>query len=122
MESRNFSLQFAVLLLLVFNPTNGHRILGLFPHPGLSHFHFFQPVMKALAEAGHEVTVVSHFPSDEPIENYKDESLQGATDGMKNFVNLEVSFKIFSIIWFFQFYNVFISHSGSPVPSRTIIF
>ena len=54
--------------------------------------------MKALAEAGHEVTVVSHFPNDEPIDNYKDESLHGATDGMKNFVNLEVSFKIFSII------------------------
>lgn len=83
----------AVLLLLCCT-TNGHRILGLFPFPGESHFQFFHPVMKALAEAGHEVTVVSHFPSKEPIENYRNEPLVGKQD-MKNFVNLEVSKKQF---------------------------
>jgi glucuronosyltransferase len=88
MENCKFSA--AVLLLLCWS-ASGHRILGLFPHPGLSHFHFFQPVMKALVEAGHEVTVVSHFPNDLPIENYKDEPLKGKTDGLKNFINLDVS-------------------------------
>lgn len=85
-------LQVAAVLLLTLccSPTtNSHRILGLFPHPGISHFQFFHPVMKALANAGHEVTVVSHFPSKEPIENYRDESLTGKQD-LKNFVNLDV--------------------------------
>jgi glucuronosyltransferase len=85
--------QAAVVLLLLLCcslPANSHRILGLFPHPGISHFQFFHPVMKALAEAGHEVTVVSHFPSKEPIENYRDEPLTGKQD-LKNFVNLDVS-------------------------------
>lgn len=50
--------------------------------------------MKALAEAGHEVTVVSHFPNKEPIENYKDEALTGKQD-LKNFVNLDVSLALF---------------------------
>lgn len=48
--------------------------------------------MKALAEAGHDVTVVSHFPSKEVIENYRDEPLKGTGD-LVNFVNLDVSFK-----------------------------
>lgn len=90
MESSTFRLQVAIALLLICCATDGHRILGLFPHPGVSHFHFFHPVMKALAEAGHEVTVVSHFPSKEKIANYKDEPLKGKGD-LKNFVNLEVS-------------------------------
>lgn len=94
----NFSFQLAVTLLLLCCTTNGHRILGLFPHPGLSHFHFFHPVMKTLAEAGHEVTVVSHFPNKIPIENYKDEPLKGKSDGLKNFVNLDVSIEMFSLL------------------------
>uniref|UniRef100_A0A7G3B246 UDP-glucuronosyltransferase n=1 Tax=Lutzomyia longipalpis TaxID=7200 RepID=A0A7G3B246_LUTLO len=40
----------------------GFRILGLFPHPGESHYQIFQPIMQALAARGHEVTVLSHFP------------------------------------------------------------
>lgn len=67
-----------------------YRILGLFPHPGASHFHFFQPVMKALADKGHEVTVVSHFPNKIPIPNYKDEPLVGLKS-LTNAVDLNVS-------------------------------
>lgn len=80
-----------IFLLFCCATTSGHRILGLFPHPGISHFQFFHPVMKALAEAGHEVTVVSHFPTKEPIENYKDEAFQSKQD-LRNFISLEVSF------------------------------
>lgn len=93
MTNCKFSLKLALAFLLLCVRADAHRILGLFPHPGLSHFQFFHPVMKALAEAGHEVTVVSHFPNKNPIKNYKDESLRGKGDGLKNFVNLEVSFK-----------------------------
>lgn len=84
---------FAAILLIFFaaNVCESHRILGLFPHPGLSHFHFFHPVMKALAEAGHDVTVVSQFPNKEPIENYTDESMNDEFEGLQNFMNLEVS-------------------------------
>ncbi|XP_004533721.1 UDP-glucuronosyltransferase 2B19 [Ceratitis capitata] len=48
------------------------KILGLFPHPGISHFHFFHPIMRGLAEKGHDVTVISHFPDKSPPARYKD--------------------------------------------------
>lgn len=51
---------------------SSYNILGLFPHPGISHFHFFHPIMRGLAEAGHNVTVISHFPDKNPIANYTD--------------------------------------------------
>ncbi|XP_017471788.1 PREDICTED: UDP-glucuronosyltransferase 1-1-like [Rhagoletis zephyria] len=48
------------------------KILGLFPHPGISHFHFFHPIMRGLAEKGHDVTVISHFPDKSPPVRYRD--------------------------------------------------
>ena len=80
-----------ITILILGQSSNGHRILGLFPHPGFSHFEFFQPIMQALAEAGHEVTVVSQFPNKEPHENYKDEVLNDIGSGLLNVVSLDVS-------------------------------
>ncbi|XP_017069909.2 UDP-glycosyltransferase UGT5 [Drosophila eugracilis] len=48
------------------------RILGLFPHPAISHFKFFHPIMRGLAEAGHSVDVISPFEDKEPPKGYKD--------------------------------------------------
>ena len=79
-------------MCMIFTPTlESHRILGLFPHPGHSHFQFFHPIMKALASAGHEVTVVSEFPNKEKIENYNDETFTSNGNGLLNFVTLDVS-------------------------------
>lgn len=80
--------------LLFASSSSAHRILGIFPHPGHSHFQFFHPIMKALAEAGHEVTVVSEFPNKEPIENYNDELLSSESNGLVNAVSLEVNFVV----------------------------
>ncbi|XP_053692404.1 UDP-glycosyltransferase UGT5-like [Sabethes cyaneus] len=67
---------FAVVLLVLSN-VESYKILGLFPHPGISHHYFFDPVLKGLAAAGHEVTVVSHFPSPNPPSNFTDLKLEG---------------------------------------------
>ena len=68
------------------------KILGLFPHPGVSHFHFFHPILRGLAERGHEVTVVSHFPDKSPPIGYQDIPLTGR-ETLSNSVDLKVSFK-----------------------------
>lgn len=82
---------FCALQVLNLPPTSdGLRILGLFPHPGISHFHFFQPIMLGLAEKGHNVTVVSHFPEKNLHPNYKDLPLKGL-DLLTNAVDLAVS-------------------------------
>lgn len=73
MQLQQTLLVFLKLLLSV----NSYRILGLFPHPGKSHVDVFLPLMKGLANAGHEVLVVSHFPLNKPVPKYKDISLKG---------------------------------------------
>lgn len=66
------------------------RILGLFPHPGVSHFHFFHPVMLGLAQVGHNVTVVSHFPDPKAPSNYKS-LIIGGQETLVNSVDLAVN-------------------------------
>lgn len=65
----------AVLMCYISVPTSGYRILGLFPIPVASHFTFIHPVMRGLAEAGHNVTVISYFPDPKPLANYTDITL-----------------------------------------------
>ncbi|XP_018351227.1 PREDICTED: UDP-glucuronosyltransferase 2A3-like isoform X2 [Trachymyrmex septentrionalis] len=38
------------------------KILGVFGHPGKSHFDVFKPLLEELARRGHELTVISYFP------------------------------------------------------------
>lgn len=79
-----------IILVLMVTVVSPYRVLGLFPHPGISHFHFFHPIMKGLAEAGHNVDVVSHFPDKNPVKNYHDLPLVGISSLM-NVVDLDVS-------------------------------
>ncbi|KAL7043666.1 hypothetical protein ACKWTF_001618 [Chironomus riparius] len=104
MEIKMKSFMIFIAILILGQSSNGHRILGLFPHPGFSHFHFFQPVMYALAEAGHDVTVVSHFPNKEPHENYKDELLDNVNAGLLNVVSLDMFKKQNTFNHFIEFF------------------
>lgn len=81
----------AVLMCYITVPSLGYRILGLFPIPVSSHFTFIHPVMRGLAEAGHNVTVVSYFPDPYPLENYTDITLT-EQEIPTNAIDLNVSF------------------------------
>lgn len=90
------SLKWFCIVALIFLTTPSidckrKKILGLFPHPGVSHFHFFHPIMRGLAERGHEVTVLSHFPDKSPPIGYTDVPLTGR-ETLSNSVDLKVSF------------------------------
>lgn len=84
-----FSEYLLILVLELVRYTNGYKILGLFPHPATSHFNVFQPILRRLADNGHEVTVVSHFPDPNPPNNYKDLTLEG--ESLTNAISLQVS-------------------------------
>ncbi|XP_058056928.1 UDP-glycosyltransferase UGT5-like [Anopheles bellator] len=91
--SRWFATLLAALVVVSgYRPhtADAYKVLGLFPHPGQSHFHFFEPILKGLAAAGHEVTVVSHFPDKSPPPNYVDVPLEGMTS-----LSDSVSFELF---------------------------
>lgn len=66
------------------------RVLGLFPHLSLSHFEFFHPIMRGLADAGHNVTVVSFFPDSDAPANYEDLLLKDEPL-LTNSIDLKVS-------------------------------
>lgn len=70
----------ALYIALPNNPTTeAARILAVLPFFGKSHHRFFQPVLKTLAKAGHDVVVYSPFPLDEPIANYTDVVLENVS-------------------------------------------
>lgn len=48
------------------------KILGVFPAPGKSHFFVGQSLMKALHEAGHEITFISPFTQKTSMKNWRD--------------------------------------------------
>lgn len=77
------------LLSTIAASVSGYKILGIFPHTGKSHFDVFAPLMKALATKGHEVTVISHFPQQEPFRNYRDVSLQGTAPPLVHIFNVD---------------------------------
>lgn len=64
------------------------KILGIFGHPGKSHFDAFRPLVEELARRGHEITVFSYFPRSETakikeaLPTYKDISFFNSTVGV----------------------------------------
>nr|WEU75318.1 uridine diphosphate-glycosyltransferases 46A16 [Glyphodes pyloalis] len=77
---RSLVILFFVASLLAIDNADAARILGLFSYTGRSHHMVFEPLLQRLAERGHHVTVVSHFPLKNPPENYTDVSLQGIAE------------------------------------------
>lgn len=71
------------------SPVGALNILGLFIHPAISHFKFFQPLMRRLAEIGHNVDVVSPFPDAQPPKGYTDYTLP--TVNLSNQLGFDVS-------------------------------
>lgn len=61
-------------ILTAASAAERYRYLGIFPHPAVSHFRAFEPLLTELSARGHHVYVVSHFPTKTtpPSENYHD--------------------------------------------------
>lgn len=68
------------------------NILGVFPYEGKSHFFVFQPLLHELTKRGHNLTVISHFPQKNTIENYHDISLAGKAPILEGVFPLERSY------------------------------
>ncbi|EFN81563.1 hypothetical protein EAI_00418 [Harpegnathos saltator] len=77
----------SIVLMILANCdqiVNTYRILGIVPFHAPSHWVMIQPLMKGLAQRGHQVDVVSHFPQRKPIPNYTDISLVGSVPEVRN--------------------------------------
>ncbi|CRK99007.1 CLUMA_CG011945, isoform A [Clunio marinus] len=79
-----------VISLLVFaflfvKISESSRILFVFPSPSKSHLIVVKGLSTTLAERGHDVTVVSPFPLDKPMKNYRDINVEIPQDEMEKF-------------------------------------
>ncbi|CAH0686208.1 unnamed protein product [Spodoptera exigua] len=82
------------------------NILGIFPYQGKSHFIVFRVYLRELAKRGHNVTVISHFPEQDPPANYHDISLAGSTKPIEDEGPFQTSYLILlAVSWF-------LAHSG----------
>ncbi|XP_014479890.1 PREDICTED: UDP-glucuronosyltransferase 2B30-like [Dinoponera quadriceps] len=72
------------ILVTCDQSANGFRILGVFPLHGHSHWVMNEPLMKGLAQRGHQVDVITHFPQKKPVPNYTDISLFGSLPNVRN--------------------------------------
>lgn len=78
-----------LLALMMCGITTSLKILGIFPYPGKSHFVVFEALFKGLADKGHDVTVISHFPQPKSYQNYKDISLKGTQEALIDIISLD---------------------------------
>ncbi|XP_050344525.1 UDP-glucosyltransferase 2-like isoform X2 [Nymphalis io] len=62
------------------------NILAVFPYEGRSHFLVFESLLKELAGKGHNLTVISYFPQENAIPNYRDIALEGNIEENKKWV------------------------------------
>ncbi|CAH0395930.1 unnamed protein product [Bemisia tabaci] len=94
----------------------GYKILGLFPYNGRSHIVIFESIMKGLAERGHEVHVLSHYPQKVKIANYTDLSVLGSIPLPNNqfsfdgFSSIRSRFHFFNNM--FALYSMIEGHEG----------
>ncbi|XP_071055912.1 UDP-glycosyltransferase UGT5-like [Onthophagus taurus] len=61
-----------LLCLVIAKFVSSLKILTLLPYAGKSHFVSYEPLLKELANKGHEVHVYSEFPQKKPLPRYKD--------------------------------------------------
>lgn len=74
-------MRFAVLMIsLMAAAADGANILAIFPHTGKSHFFMFEPYIRELAQRGHKVTLISHFPVTKDSTNVTFVSLEGTME------------------------------------------
>jgi len=64
------------LCLSAVSPSHAANILAVLPHQGLSHYMAYLPILRELANRGHNVTVISNFPA--VHSNITDVSIMGS--------------------------------------------
>ncbi|XP_075147408.1 uncharacterized protein LOC142221536 [Haematobia irritans] len=96
MHSKAFTISSFVLLSILaistLNVVAGYKYLAVLHTPSKSHFIVGSSLMRALAEKGHEVYVISPFPQKQPIKNYHDipipSMLNAFSEKVKNFFDI----------------------------------
>lgn len=71
-----------IIVVATVTPVYTANILGVFPHHGFSHHAVFLPYFQELANRGHNITIISNYPSEHP--NITDISILGSMPILNN--------------------------------------
>lgn len=83
-----------VIFTIFVQISSGYRILGVFPHHGLSHYMMFEPLMLELARRGHEVVVISKYPHKEKVPNYQHIDVNNESPSYTNNLPFHMFYKL----------------------------
>jgi predicted CoA-binding protein len=70
---------FVLAIILLASFASGYKILGVFPLGSASHYAIGESTLKALAEAGHEVTMISVMKTKKPMPNFREVIIEDST-------------------------------------------
>lgn len=80
----NIFVLFVLCAVAISSSVNAYNILGVLQSASKSHYIIGHAIMKALAEDGHRVTVLTPFKEKYPIPNYEEIYLErSVSDGLK---------------------------------------
>lgn len=80
-----------LLACMVIQGCLSYNILGIFPTMSKSHYIAGGALMKGLAAAGHNVTVISPFPQKTPIPNFRDYEILGIVEIVTSkYINIDI--------------------------------
>lgn len=65
-----------IIAVTMISSAYAANILAVFPHHGFSHYHSVLPYLQELANRGHNLTLISNYPSEHP--NITDISIKGS--------------------------------------------
>ncbi|CAH0563742.1 unnamed protein product [Brassicogethes aeneus] len=98
-------MKFAIVIILtIVGLSSAANILGFFTIPAKSHHRTLYPIFEALAAKGHNVTVVTAYPKNERLENFREIDVSFTIDihfdlAKKYFTRLPADTYFFEIIY-----------------------
>ncbi|XP_031834401.2 UDP-glycosyltransferase UGT5 [Nomia melanderi] len=84
----NFLFVFMVISCVIVT-AKGARILALIPFQAKSHYFVYEPLLKRLAEKGHDVVSVTHFPQKVPLSNFTDVDVSSSLPSLDGTMSLD---------------------------------
>lgn len=78
-----FPLVTLLLVAVLLQGIPAANILGIFPTTSKSHYITSGALMKSLAAAGHNVTMISQFSEKKPIPNFRPYTLDGLKEALE---------------------------------------
>ena len=105
------NISYFLVLFAVYNIANCYKILAIFPFGSVSHHIIGEATLRALVEAGHEVTIISSLKTKNPTENFKEiiipDPMKVIMKGLNSIRSILSNFASYRFLFLDQTFNAF---------------